>query len=183
MNEHVEVLLCRVVGREATPDDWRDLRGAAGAAPELWSQLADELEADAALRAHLQPDLAAADRVELPPAPARPLHAASGLLGWFCAAAIALAWLWPARGAETVQAPPAAPAALATLANDGVAVGELPHVVLTSREVEGGVEVVYVRRVVERATVRECRQLHRDEAGLPFSSPVDLASWRSPESF
>jgi hypothetical protein len=183
MNEQVEVLLCRVVGREDAPDDWRELRDAARSAPELWSQLADDLEADAALRARLLPDLAAAERVELPPAPG-PVRASGAFLGWLCAAVVALAWLWTLRsGGSAGPGAPEAPAAVAAGPADGIAVGELPRVVLTSRQVGDGVEVVYVRRVVERATVRELRQLHRDEAGLPFAAQVRPASWRPPESF
>jgi hypothetical protein len=186
MNENVETLLCRVIGREDAPADWRSLRDVARSAPDLWSRLADDLEADAALRARIVPALAVADRVELP-APARVPFAWRGSLGWLCAAAIALAWLWSVRpgsregtlGTGTLET--GLPVAAAEAG--GVAVGELPRVVLRSRPVGSGVEVLYMRRLVERATVRELQQLHRDEAGLPFAAPVQTASWRPPESF
>ena len=182
MNEQVEVLFCRVVGREDAPEDWRELRQAARSAPELWAQLADDLEADAALRARLQPDLAAADRVPLPPAPAGGLRARRGSSGWLCAAALALLWLWSTRAGHQADARPEDPPPTDAVVA-GVAVTELPRVVLDSRATAAGVEVVYVRRIVERATVRDLMQVHRDEAGQPFASVAQPAAWRPPESF
>ena len=62
---------------------------------------------------------------------------------------------------------------------------ELSRVVVRARPTEDGrgVEVVYVRRVLERAVVNELYQISEDEHGMPVATQVDPARFEQPSSY
>lgn len=117
--EREEVLLGRVVDREATPDDWAELERLSDHDPALWTRLAHAERAHARLCAAVDDAIAIAECVELPRADPATLRLAGGEpdkqtpgrhgwasfirhhAGWALAACLALvlgAQLMPGRG-------------------------------------------------------------------------------------
>ena len=68
---------------------------------------------------------------------------------------------------------------------DARVLGELSRVVVRAQPTEDGrgVEVVYVRRVLERKVVDELYQITEDEHGMPMRTQVDPASFEQPSSY
>ncbi len=170
MTFDIEIPLNRVVDRTESVDDWRALEAAREARPQLPHELWDALRLDATLRAELEEVVGAVRPAELPASTQRRSRR-PGLSGWFVAAALAVAWVCTSVG----QAP----------AHNAEGVGEsdgqsLAPVVLQARPVQGGVEMLVLRRSLERRVVPELYRLTPDEHGVPVSAPVDLASYTQP---
>ena len=113
--------------------------------------------------------------------------------GWMAAAVLALIWMATdprmKQGYEDApreniakSAEPDAPKK-AELANH--VVRELPNVIVETRPIPGSdqVEVVYLRRVIERAIVSDAYTVARDEMGQPFRVPADLTRFAPKRSY
>lgn len=165
-----DVLVNRLVERTASADDLRDLAALAVADDAAWDRAALALRAEAALGRAVESRLAIADRVERRPASRRRALAFANLSGWAAAAAILAA---TALAPENAAPPASAP------------VEELPRVILDAKPAPGGgggYEILFVRRLVERATVPTLFELGTDEHGAPAAAPASAARFRAPES-
>ncbi|MCA8962275.1 MAG: hypothetical protein KDC38_17240 [Planctomycetes bacterium] len=197
--ERDEILLSRVVDGEASPADWAELELFARRDADLWQRLAAALKAEAQLRSALEARLTVADRVELdlPAMPERRARraGASSIVGWAAAALFAALWIGslvgverdpateglPSGVAENTYAPPAdADAALDQYLDlarrEGRWVGELPQLVVDTRTSpdEPAMEVLYLRRFLERKTVDDFYQVDRNEQGAHVVTPVSF---------
>ncbi len=182
------------------PAAWRDLLFA----------LRDDAEVRHAVGAHLA---VADDIVlPAGSAGARNGWGASALLaatGWLAAVVLAVLWLgstllWgdsPAAGtdalADLLKPAEAGQGAEATgamfAADDAVAdgvladgvLGELPRLMVQVRPIAGReeIEVLYVRRTLERVLVKKAYQLKVDESGQAFTVPADLTRYMPPRSY
>ena len=167
-----------------------------------WRDLLFALRDDAEVRHAVAAQLAIADGVALPTtstARANGWSTAAGMAaaGWLAAAVLALLWLgstmlWvdsPAAGPGLVDvdafaAGRGADATDTVLAADNV-VGELPRLMVQARPIDGReeVEVIYIRRTVERVLVKKAYHLRMDESGQPFTVPADLTAYMPPRSY
>jgi len=191
-------LISRIVDRRAEPQDWSGFADLARAEPAQWERLLSSLRTDGALRTALDGALASADRVELP-LPSLPRW--RQWTGWAAAGLLALCWAGssglglPSRA--PISTPPARPVASSPV-NGGspasptaaggtapVAAGTVDPVVeqLPLRLMDArpgpsgrGVEVLYVRPVVERAVVDGVYSFGTDELGRPAPVKVDPAT-------
>ncbi|GAB4548310.1 MAG: hypothetical protein Tsb0013_08770 [Phycisphaerales bacterium] len=197
-----DVLIGRVVDHEATPADWTRLDELAADDPELWSRLGRAQRAHAGLRIAVDDAIACAELVDIPDGR---VHGAGrfsrfGRLtagaGWAVAAVLGLVLLNPVMsntpgnagtgatltaGMPTLlsQATPdeAYTQYLARGLADGRVVSEMPTLVLEQNQLEGGagVEMLVVRRIVERRTAPTVAHLAYmpDEHGALRLTPVD----------
>lgn len=127
----------------------------------------------------------------------------ASLGGWLAAGVLAMSW-WGAGSAGTPNGNPGTPeshppspagrssgstgrlrprhsdtAPQARLASEQV-LRELPNVLVETRPLTGNrVEVIFVRRRVERAVVSDAFVTTRDESGQPFRGRVDLTQFAS----
>ena len=193
-----ELLIHRALDGVASPDEWDDLERSVATDPVVGTRLARTLRAESELRLHATTALSVADSIELPTSP--PAHSSGrrptrtrvlAMAGW--AAAILLAVLW---GGSSLRAPDS-PAIendastppeldaesafdryLVAGAREGRVLRELPRQVMETRPVAeqpGGLEVVYVRRLLERTIVDQFYELGEDDLGRPASIPVSTA--------
>ena len=183
-----DVLFDRALSEGATPDEWGELEALAGRDPALWQRLARSLRNTRALTTAAEEAGALAAAVELPSARARrpaPRPAWLERMAWM-AALIAVAigsalWKGQAPAIEpreplVAEAPPADPQ---PDTREALVVDELPKVVVGSRPLASGgpYEVLYMRRVLERAVVDRLYERGVDEHGRPAAVPfVEVAS-------
>jgi len=176
VNDHRQAaLLDRLATRSATSDDFRDLAAMAALDDGAWDRAAEALGAEAALERAVGERVAAlADRVELPRRRGRLVAAAAA--GWLAAAAAGVL-AWAGRASPDV----APPAASAPPAVSGV---ELPRLLLEAIPLAGGtgIELVTLRRIVERTTVPSLFEIGVDEHGSPAVAPAVASRLKAPES-
>lgn len=182
-----DLSISRIVDRADGPSDWHELDAAARQTPP-WQDLLDALRLDATLRAAVAPARAAAESCALPALPAlRAMPAQRRVLPWLgWAAALLVAAAWAITGHARAPEPESARAvARPEPASATDVVGELSRVVMDTRPTADGraVEVLYLRRVLERTVVREAFQLAQDELGRPVPMQVDLARFSPPTSY
>ncbi|MCB9846128.1 MAG: hypothetical protein H6811_09110 [Phycisphaeraceae bacterium] len=193
-----DLLITRVIDAQATPEDWAAFRALAAADATVWAELAAMQQDHDDLRRAVDRTVAVADGIEAPieahadHAMSRRLASAGKWGGWIAAAALALAWLTaspsgrragsiagiPSGGQEASLLPTswtpdeALDAYLTAGQQSGRVIGQDPDlVVLDSRKADGGIEVLYVRRIVERAVV-DLYRVSEDEAGNAVRIPV-----------
>ena len=193
-----DVLFSRVLDGEACPEDWDELEGRATRDPLLWQRLARDLRLHGALRRGLEDVLESDERADELPlerlAPRGDVREgpwrATAAAGWLAAAATLLLWLG-ATGSANARIEPTTPssAVAATAADrdtttaedafdryvelasvDGRLLGELPLVLVDSRELPDGDEreVVYMRtpaRAPRRRSLLSSRAHRRRSAG------------------
>lgn len=192
-----DVLIGRVVDGEACPDDWKALADLAARDQRVWAELAGAQRQHDALTRAVDRAVAPADGVEMPdftphanPAQHR-LRLASSWGGWAAAAVVILAWTTglelptgsidgaPAQTAGFVRIGDSPEAALDRYLDAGRATGtvvrEIPdRVVYETRPLEsGGVEVLYLRQILERRIVDEVYRRAADEFGRSVELPVE----------
>jgi hypothetical protein len=113
---HEDILISRIVGGDATADEWNRLTELAAHEPVLWQQLGETLRDHASFARALNASVAAADDVELPASPVGVLPAAAQRhapfahvgrwSGWAVAAVVAVAWItWIFNAARLTQGP------------------------------------------------------------------------------
>ncbi len=173
-----DVLVTRIIDARASDTDWSALRNLAAADPAIWTELQEATREAHALERAMAPAAAIAEGVPMPTLSvdmqARPVVIGRigprSALGWLVAALVAVGWgaQWLAPGsagsgnAANMLAPLSrtADAALNEYLDlgkkSGRVVAEMPErIVLESRPAAdgNGYEVLYVRQVLERATV------------------------------
>lgn len=201
-----DTLICRVIDGEATGEDWQALRALADEDPSVWTELAVTQHQHEALSSIVDGAGASADGIEIP----EPLtpgerfeRRMAGLRawgGWAAAAAVLLVWFTGKSVPEKTDTQPGQQAGiLPTVAaadpspesildryldigmQEGRVLGEMPRrVVLDTKPVPGGLEVTYLRQIVEREVVPRDRlfRLGRDEFGkaalIPDPDPLQV---------
>ena len=157
-------LFDRAVCHDATDRDWESLERLASRDPEVWRRLALALRDQGDLVQAMGELSGIADRVALPP----PRRAA-----WGAALSVAALMLL-GLGAWWLQPPAAVP--VEETAAHIEHVGELPSVLVNAKPLPDGqgVEVTYVRRLVERRTTAALLEQAEDEWGQPTVVPADL---------
>ncbi len=179
-------LLTRIVDRAATPREWDALEELAGREPAAWQRLHAALRDDLVLKSTCAPLLAAADRVDLPAGLPVPRPARGGwftTLGWAAALFFAALWLGDPP-APALTPPPRGIDATAAGYGRGEIVDELPPDVVEMRAVDNGqIEVVLIRRTLERTRVDSVFELAEDEMGQPRPQPISLRRLQGPRDF
>lgn len=185
-----DVLLCRVLEGEASPEDWAAFRALAQREPQVWRDLAEAQQDLAALEEAVAQAVRPADRIEAPVERHLGEHlsirsrAAVTWAGWAVAAMVMIAAvLRPAGNALVPEPGGAVPgvqiASLATPEDalrayfarggeQGRVLGEVAEpMVLQYNPVGDGrsVEVLYLRQILERAIVEDAIRLRTDDAG------------------
>ncbi len=196
-----DVLITRVIDGEASAEDWSALHAIAREDPGIWSDLATAQQDAAELRAMVRELSACSDRVEAPVVEHAGhglcvrLRRAGMWGGWLVAGAMALSWGVGMAGAgagaqsaglvsmheakERVLPELSPEEAFAAYVANGVRSGRVVaidpelRIIGAQRDEDGeGFEVLYVRRIVERADI-ELYRLGQDERGNILRLPVD----------
>lgn len=185
-----DILISRALDGEASPEDWSAFRAMADRDPAIWRELAEAQQDRAELAAAVAHAVVVADEVNAP----IEQHLSERLSirirnvaawgGWAIAAGLALAAYlspWQTRQPSEAQSAGLVPGLVRINSPqdaldayyhrgqaDGTVLGELPErIVLETTPFEGGVEVVYVRQIVERLRADDFYRLGYDEAGRP----------------
>jgi hypothetical protein len=171
-------LISRIVDRRAEPQDWTSFAALAHSEPAHWEQLLVTLRADVALRAALAGTLETAETVETPLPSLSRWRQARPWTGWAAAGLLALCWAGASAFGPQPAAPPASPLAQPAVASKTPVVEELPLRLMGARPGPAGrgVEVLYVRPVVERAVVDGVYSVGTDELGRPAPVQIDPAT-------
>lgn len=193
--EEMDALIGQVSGNEASAECWHRFESIASTQPAAWEHLARALRDELAARSAFAEAAGPAELAELPAGTLRATSRLAALRawpGWALAAVIALAWTIsffnpPASdaqraglGSAIVPARHSANDAfneyLMLGAQEGRVLQELPMMMVETRfdSAEGRVEVVYVRQLLERATVQSAYELTEDALGRPAPVPIDL---------
>lgn len=178
----------QVFARPGDDSAWQRLESTAAADPSLWRRFAEASRVESRMKETAALMREVADRVPLPPGAAfrrnrwtrrLPRIAAAALL---MAAAVGTDRLvtrpWPSAPARDV--PASADEVLADYLDRGERAGRilrsLPELVLEQRPAASGagVEVFYVRRILERRVLPAVYELLRDERGEPVAVPVAM---------
>ena len=187
--ERVDQLLSLIVQGDAGEPQWADWQRHAEADPTLWRRLALAQRDQAELCGAVNTLIALADDVPLPQPAAEGVLARIGIgamrwSGWAVAAVLALVAL--PIGRAPAPAPPAVDGALSTATparsledvwdqyidqgrREGRVLGELPaRILLDSRRVSDGYQLLYLRPVLETRQVPEIYSPNgEDERGEP----------------
>jgi hypothetical protein len=181
MEQRVELetlALSRVIERRDAPTDWTSLETLARQDETLWARLAESLRQDAELRASAVDVAALAAGVELPASAAvrsrrslpRLVPVAPTTKVLLAGAALVLAWIVAHLPASNDDA------AVGTRSpgTAGERLGELVPVVVERRPIAGGdeVELILMRRYLEREVVPRLYELGVDEYEVPIVQPV-----------
>ncbi len=207
LSDRRDVLIGRVIDGEASGSDWADLRALAEADPSVWTELAETQRQHEALSAVVQSAGVIAEGVEIPEGALltpgerfdRRMAFVRAWGGWAAAAAILLVWftglpgdggsretrpgqqagLISAGGSNETSPDSILDRYLTVGRQEGRVLGEMPRrVVLDTKPVRGGLEVTYLRQIVEREIVTRDRlyRLGRDEFGkaalIPDPDPL-----------
>ena len=189
--EYLETAAHRCASREAGVEDVEALDRAADAGEPVLNLLLETIRNDAEARSQLDSALESAGTVELPrwrPPVSFPRRWTAAP-GWIAAAVVALLWLGFGRAA--LPPPVAAPVSLTTAEAldryiaagvlEGRVIAELPTVMVESRPLEDGAEILFVRRVLERAVVDQIIEHDVDEAGRIVERPVSPSRFALPQ--
>lgn len=193
-----ELAISRVVDRRETLADWALLERWAAEDTTIYQQIAATLRDDCTLRLALERRLASVapaagpgGRTDPQPLPLSP-PARRAYSSWALGAALALvgflvAFIVRTQGSSEARREPEALLTryLDAGAENGNVLEPLPNVTLDVRPAaqEGAVEVIFMRRILERAVVREGWRIGSDEHGRPQPARVDLASFKATTSF
>lgn len=195
-----ELLISRIVDGEATPGDWAAFRALAEREPSLWRDLAEGQRAQEELAADVSRLLSVAGRVDVP-VHSEMVRRLTGRIrlvgtwgGWLAAACIGLMWAQGNRagGSSSVDTATTLPSALQAYLDrgqsEGKVIGELPEKMLVSATPVtesgttniAGYQIVYVRQILERTTVKDLYRFGADEAGEPRPVKVEIRRPASP---
>jgi hypothetical protein len=192
MNDR-DVLISRIVDREDGPADWTSFDELARMDARVTVGLVAAMRDDATLRAAMDGAVAVADRVGLRSPPLVRMRSLVHWGGWMAAAVLALVWM--ATNPRLKRAPESAPPEpmVRSDASDtphparsaSEVVQELPNVMMESRPIPGSdeIEIVYLRRAIERAIVSDAYTVGRDETGHPFRVRADLTQFVPKRSY
>jgi len=191
-----DLLIHRSIDGSAGVGDWAELELLARRDPEVWRRLALAMRGELVLRragAAIEERLSA---LPLGAAAGAPRRAALlvGSLGW--AAALLVGFLWAGSPFLGISPEPEEPESTASAGADaawanylaqglaeGRVVRELAPWMLEARPSADGasLEVLFVRRTIERATVDEVHEVCEDDAGRFTSHPVPVVRLVSSE--
>ncbi len=201
-----DMLISRVIDGEASEQDWADLRVMAEADPSVWTDLTDIQRQHRALSEIVQNAGVLADGVEIPEGELltpgerfeRRMSFVRAWGGWAAAAAILLVWFTGVPVSEKSFMQQGQQAGIVQTGTDpspesildryldvgrqnGRVLGEMPRrIVLDTKPVPGGLEVTYLRQIVEREIVPRDRlyRMGRDEFGkaalIPDPDPLQV---------
>lgn len=193
MSGELDNLISRVIDGVAGKADWDALEALAASNPSVWRELAVAQRVDQALTGEARRETACAQWVDIRVeefaghVTRRRSRLVATWGGWAAAAAVALAFVSqrapsrPQSGGNQAgilsfeNASDALAAYLERGKKDGVVLGELPDKVLvqTRPARDGrGVEVVYLRQIMECARVGDLYRPSSDEAGNLTAVPV-----------
>ena len=188
-----DVLISRIVDREDGPADWARFEELVRRDERATTGLIEALRDEATLRTAVGEVVAVADRVNIRPREFARVRGLTHWGGWMAAAILALIWI--ATDPRMKRGPEDAPREQAVRSTEpdasqpvrlaGEVVRELPNVMVESRAIPGSdqVEVVYLRRVLERAVVSDAYTVARDETGQPFKTRADLTRFAPKRSY
>ncbi|MEO1535329.1 MAG: hypothetical protein AAFS11_07195 [Planctomycetota bacterium] len=204
-----DILVARVVDGEATSEDWRELRTIAASDQSIWAEIAEQQDLKRELDVAVEDAVSVAERVALPMhehpsvAPNLRLKLALTAGGWLAAACVAGAWVIGVMPTPTVTQNPASPAAntagmgidtpLTSAAEalakymelgkqSGEVLGELPTSLVLERtpNADGGYDVIYLRQIVEKTTVKDILQPATDDTGSTHFLPKPSTTGAQP---
>ncbi|MAG55359.1 MAG: hypothetical protein CMJ83_03625 [Planctomycetes bacterium] len=185
-----EILVGRAVDGTASADEWTEIEARADADPIVWRRIGHSMRDEAFLRGGLDDAFAVADGVGLPGAAAprftrvldnRFARAAVVLIAITAGFSIGSTSSGVASEAAEPTARFASPAELLRKyveggRAEGRVVDELPELLLHHRPASSGegIEVFYVRRLLERRIVDQSFEIATDEHGRLAVVPGDL---------
>jgi hypothetical protein len=204
-----DLLISRVIDGSASAEDWSSFRILASTDAEVWNDLSDAQREHEALCEVMHAASSIADGVNLPGGSGSPIvfesrvNTAARWGGWAVAAVLLLGWFTgnismnpsnslgtnPQTGSfiplNTAGTEQAFNQYLQAGQADGKVVGEMPdHVVVETRPlIDGTVEVIYLRQVIERRVLDQAYREAVDEFGNPVVIPVDLKSLKRGNAF
>ncbi|MFN0207884.1 MAG: hypothetical protein ACKVS6_16365 [Planctomycetota bacterium] len=176
-SETEELLLSRIASGTAAAEDWLAIERAAAADSNIWERLARTLHDQSQLQQLGSRISSISQNVDIP-APSKSINTfrtarLTAASGWLSAAAITLI-------AVLVNATPSAPKYMnSPAAGPGApeVIGELPNVLVETHSTDGkpGVEIIYVRRTLEKKRVNGVFEIQHDDIGRPVPIPTMLA--------
>lgn len=191
-----EILIGRIIDGEAFEDDWNEFDVLAKGDPALLARLARAQREHARLEHDVADSIAVCDLIDLPGTSAHGAAMAARLRqysGWAVAAVVSLAFLTvlgvnlPGGSGNPNQASIVPVSAtpdeafseyMRTGIADGRVIGEMPTVLMDVQQLpeNEGMQVVYLRQIVERTTVTDLSVLdvQRDEFGNPRYVPTPV---------
>lgn len=197
MNDLEDLCIARIVDRTASQEDWVAFEEMARLDPSAWERLHGALQDDLALRREVQPAFDLADAVELPPLPASPpVTSFLAPAGWLAALVLALLWVGTSgifsphrqdrRGPQGDEVQLVGePLPVVTEQKDpSVVLEELPpDVWMWQPREDGSVELVWLRRTVERTVVDTVYRMAEDELGNSLPTLVDVKKLTPPRVY
>lgn len=208
-----DILIGRVVDGEATSQDWEEIRELAGDDQTVFAEIAELQELRRQTIEHVEEAGDIASRVELPShlhpkvTPAGRMSFVGVWGGWAVAALVAVAWSIGLRpgdplivgdansgtmtgnlgGAVATNASEALQQYLDMGKESGTVIGELPSGIVLEKHplADGsGYEVLYIRPIIERATVHNVFREVQTESGKSQIVPAVLPQpARQPQSW
>lgn len=191
-----DILISKAVDGVALPEEWDEIRRLGALDPTILERLAAESRAGALLSQGVDEATRIADEIEIDATRARgAAHMRFRLRawsGWAAAAALGVAWLGNAFAGGAIF--PGATAGFTGVSNadqaferyralgtaEGRFVSELPMVMVESQTdpETGRVEVIYLRRILERAEINGMYTAAPDENGqlTPVPLPIPVRS-------
>lgn len=176
---HEDLLLHRAASGNATAGDWRELEIIAATDPAVWERLAISMRDQNELLQLTRGLETAASRVDLPLGTAAPAltpgtahHRATAASGWLAAAAITIISLL----AFFTSPRPALGGSDDLTIKKSEILGELPNVLVETRAADegGGVDVIYLRRLITKTRVTGVDELQFDDTGRAVKVPVSM---------
>jgi hypothetical protein len=191
-----DLLISRAVDESASDADWEAIKKLAETDPTIWRDVARAQHEHAELASQVESAIAIADEIDAPVEAhmnarfSHRLRVVSTWGGWAVAAAMALAWVapglapgrTPGAGPDQLQAglgPKLTPQAALDQYIDqgkqeGSVIGEIPgHIIVETIPQGSGVEVIFVRQIMERKHISRFYRQGQDELGRPTAVPVD----------
>jgi len=193
-NEHKELLVSRVIEPDATSAQWDELTAAAEADPDLWQRTVQTLRDKQAISRAVNASVAIAEHVSSRQVrqPVRNVDVDRSPLGrpqlsrwsgWAVAALVALAWVsglsnFGSNGTNTAGLGSSTLTAAELLKNyvtqgrrEGLVFDEVPEKILVQTRPSptgDGVEIIFIRQILERTTLPGLYQYQgEDESGRP----------------
>jgi hypothetical protein len=208
MNER-EMLIGRLIDGEAGPAEWSALQAMAESDPAVWAEVAEAQRVHALLTGEVRRATTAADRVDaptdrhvtVPPAVHRMNDRVRQITtwgGWAAAAALLLTWAATVPVPAGSDGPALDPSPRANLGpasvpdllqayldkgkRSGDVIEERPNKVLIEATPmdDGRYEVVFERRILEKAVVEGLFRFSQDEAGRAVPIQVSLPAGKRP---
>lgn len=190
-----DILITRVADGEASPQEWERFRALAERDPSIWRELAELQRVQNELVSAVSRAVAVAEHVEAPATEqlgarlSERFRLIATWSGWLAAACIGLAW----AGALPRQAvnPPGNEASvipsfsspddylnqyLARGRQAGTVIDQAPAQMMDARQLPDGqgIEVVFIRQIVERRVTPDLYRFQMNEGGEPVPLRIEV---------